>query len=543
MGCGPWGLMVLDRIIERWRAPEPGIPRLEISVVEPSRPGGGVYRGTPEYLLLNTAAGDIDILGGAATGAAGAYTFLEFLHHREYRVSGVRAPESRDYLPRVWLSDYLEWTYDALVDDLPDGVTVTHVPERVLTMDAQPSGVALALSGGAVLRSDFVFITVGVPPARLDLSLAGPGEPVILAGMGLTAIDAIIELTVGRGGRFEASDASGELVYHRSGAEPVIHQFSRNGFFPLCRPTAPLRDLEGWDATLQVPAAEEGARSVELLTAVLPALMTKMAEAECWDAAEPTECAATAASPRLLHDDIERAPTLHESSEAYEASVRDTLAADLMECSLPVLPPRRRGIESMKLLRDEVRRLCDFDRLAPESHVALLRSVLPLFYRYTVGPPASRGQELLALQRSGVLRHTVGPSPRVERGSAGFRVVSTTLRKPAAVAAELYYDAFLPSPGTGELPGFLADAVRRGQACVRLSAGRPVGIAVDSRFHPKGPEGGVTDNVFYLGGLTEGSRHFNFYIPSPGFRARAYTDADRCVDDVMASLLTEARSA
>ncbi|AEE44217.1 FAD/NAD(P)-binding protein [Cellulomonas fimi] len=545
VGCGPWGLVVLDTLLGRWRRTGSSLPPLEVTVVDPAAdPGGGLYAQTPEHLLLNTPAGDVDIFGRPGPRPARARTFLEFVRARGYRVDepdGPRSPGPDDYLPRAWLGDYLGWACTTLTSDLPDRVRVTHARTHVTRLDPGRDGVELTCSDGERRRADFAFVTVGVPAPRPQEVRPGPGETVVVAGMGLTAIDAVVSLTVGRGGRFEPAGEPGRLVYRPSGDEPVIHQFSRSGFFPLGRPAARLDTLAGWDATLPLAAAPEGSRSVDFRATVLPALLAKMAEAELWP--DRTRAVQHAASPAVLSAAVDAPRATFASAQQYGSAVHDALAADVDECAHPTLPARRRGVESLKLLRDDVRRLCDFDRLTPESHAWFLRSVLPLFYRFTVGPPASRGRELLALREAGVLRHDLGPAPAVTAAGAGAVVTSTSLHTPTTVVTDHCVPGHLPAPTVDTLPAFLADGVRSGHVVLRRAGGREVGIAVDSRFHPIGPAGPLTTKVAYLGALTEGSRHFNFYVPSPGVRARAYLDAERCVDVLLDGLLVQAAGA
>ncbi|WP_053710296.1 FAD/NAD(P)-binding protein [Streptomyces sp. NRRL B-3648] len=71
---------------------------------------------------------------------------------------------------------------------------------------------------------------------RLGPDHCGPEKVVGCVGMGLTAIDAILHLTEGRGGRFEPVPGDG-LVYRPSGAEPAgIVAFSGSGLFTFARP-------------------------------------------------------------------------------------------------------------------------------------------------------------------------------------------------------------------------------------------------------------------------------------------------------------------
>ncbi|MER8235560.1 FAD/NAD(P)-binding protein [Streptomyces sp. NPDC094049] len=70
----------------------------------------------------------------------------------------------------------------------------------------------------------------------LPESVSGPDMTVACAGMGLTAIDEILHLTEGRGGRFEPGP-DGRLDYRPSGAEPAgIVAFGPTGVFTYARP-------------------------------------------------------------------------------------------------------------------------------------------------------------------------------------------------------------------------------------------------------------------------------------------------------------------
>ncbi len=70
---------------------------------------------------------------------------------------------------------------------------------------------------------------------RLDEAAVPPGCRVAVMGLGLTAIDAILYLTQGRGGTF--ADDAGRLRYISSGREPAcIIGTSSSGMFTWCRP-------------------------------------------------------------------------------------------------------------------------------------------------------------------------------------------------------------------------------------------------------------------------------------------------------------------
>ncbi|HWT91883.1 MAG TPA: FAD/NAD(P)-binding protein, partial [Solirubrobacteraceae bacterium] len=89
------------------------------------------------------------------------------------------------------------------------------------------------------------FVASAYPLERhLGEDAVGPGDTVSCLGMGLTAIDVLLFLTEGRGGRFERAP-DGELRYVRAGREPrAIVPCSEAGLFTYARPyNAKERDL------------------------------------------------------------------------------------------------------------------------------------------------------------------------------------------------------------------------------------------------------------------------------------------------------------
>ncbi|MCM2427012.1 FAD/NAD(P)-binding protein [Streptomyces sp. RKAG337] len=128
-----------------------------------------------------------------------------------------------------------------------------------------------------------------LPPAA-----TGPGRVVGIAGMGLTAIDAVLHLTEGRGGVF-VPDAEHGLRYRPSGAEPAkLLAFSGAGLFTFARPDnrkeADPALLEHRGVFLTVGAVDrlraavgtpgaggEGAKQLDFERDVLPLVVLEMA--------------------------------------------------------------------------------------------------------------------------------------------------------------------------------------------------------------------------------------------------------------------------
>ena len=172
------------------------------------RPARGVaYATTSEHHLLNVRAASMSMFAGKPRG------FLDFVQRSDPAVNGT------DFLPRRLYGDYLEaevaralkqgqarghhvnlipFAVDALVPET-DGVTVIHgeeshrVDAAVLALGALPPQ-PLGVVGAAALASGRYI----VDPWRL---LAGadqtqpPPRKVVLVGLGLTAVDVVLELS------------------------------------------------------------------------------------------------------------------------------------------------------------------------------------------------------------------------------------------------------------------------------------------------------------------------------------------------------------
>ncbi|MEO5830071.1 MAG: FAD/NAD(P)-binding protein [Rhodanobacter sp.] len=172
------------------------------------RPARGVAYGTPsEHHLLNVRAASMSMFAGKPRG------FLDFVQRSDPAIAGT------DFLPRHRYGDYLEaevaralqqgkarghhvnvipFAVDALVPEA-GGVTVIHgeeshrVDAAVLAIGALPPQ-PLAVVGAAALDSGRYIVDPWHLLASTD-ELQPPPRKVVLIGMGLTAIDVILELS------------------------------------------------------------------------------------------------------------------------------------------------------------------------------------------------------------------------------------------------------------------------------------------------------------------------------------------------------------
>ena len=254
--------------------------RLRIELIDPVGDGAGVHSKTqPDYLLLNTICSQVSMfpdraLGrrhrsadravaarvGAGTGPADRRRRLQRRPGRPaHRAVGLPAPPAAGGVPRLVRRDVL--------GTLPAGVEVRlhrsaaiglrggdaagqHGSEAVAGRPGRgPSASSWHPADGCrrTRPSSPPAIPTTSPAEQPNHRLIGrpypmpdrlskvlPGQTVAIGGFGLTAMDAMSCLTVGRGGRFDAPRR--RLRYLPSGEEPRLLFYSRSGRACRARP-------------------------------------------------------------------------------------------------------------------------------------------------------------------------------------------------------------------------------------------------------------------------------------------------------------------
>lgn len=213
LGCGPRALWALERLAAHAASPGAGLPR-GVDVLGPDLLGAGrVYDpDQPDYLRLNVTSAVVD----AWCGDAGRGPSLD-AWREQYRPGSSADP----FPPRALTGRYLHAQAQAVVSELHRrGIPVRQRHRRVCRLHQRPDGWHLDGQG----PYDRVLLTpghawdwpgalrhswaAGLPPlhpavfpvqdllARPELR---PGATVLVRGAALTAIDALLALTLGRG--------------------------------------------------------------------------------------------------------------------------------------------------------------------------------------------------------------------------------------------------------------------------------------------------------------------------------------------------------
>ncbi|WSP44185.1 FAD/NAD(P)-binding protein (plasmid) [Streptomyces sp. NBC_01244] len=284
-------------------------------------------------------------------------------------------------------------------------------------------------------------------PADVDLSAIAPGETVLLRGLGLNFFDYMALFTHARGGLFER--VGGRLVYRPSGREPRLYAGSRRGvpyqargenekgahgrYHPRLLTTdfvAALRARVRGGEPIRFGTELWPLISKEVRTVYYEALLARRAEpaavaafAEAFlrageDGAEDAVLTAAgfADDERWDWDTVARpyGEQVFRDLASFRGWLRGYLDEDVRRAREGnVSGPFKAALDLLRDLRNELRLAIDHGGLDADSHRDELdRWYTPLNAFLSIGPPASRIEEMAALIDAGILDVT-GPGLRV----------------------------------------------------------------------------------------------------------------------------------
>ncbi|MCX4745629.1 FAD/NAD(P)-binding protein [Kitasatospora sp. NBC_01287] len=503
-----------------------------------------------------------------------------------------------DYPTRALYGRYLRWAFERVCGTAPAGVTVRTHASRAVALDDAGERQTLRLADGTVLPGLAAVVlaqghTAGLPgsaereltafarahglvhltpanPADLDLSVIAPGETVLLRGLGLNFFDHLALLTQGRGGRFE--DVDGKLVYRPSGREPHLVAGSRRGvpyhsrganekgahgrYHPrllTVEHVAMLRERgeAGEPVDFRAEIWPLVAREVEgVYYAALLSQAGRGAEAgelaERYLAAEgEAELAAVLdafAVPQGARWDWQWLARPYQGVDFtgpadYRAWLLDHLRRDLVSASQGnVSGPVKAALDVLRDLRNEIRLAVDHAGLHGASYRADLTGwYTPLNAFLSIGPPASRIGEMIALIEAGVL-DVLGPGLRItaDEESGRFLAASATVAG-APVPARVLIEARLPEPDLGRTADpLLAHLLATGQVTryliPELDGGpgyRTGAVAVTPRpYHVIDAQGRAHPRRFAYGVPTEAVHWATAAGIRPGVNSVILNDSD-----------------
>ncbi|MEZ0069967.1 hypothetical protein ABIA32_006015 [Streptacidiphilus sp. MAP12-20] len=317
-------------------------------------------------------------------------------------------------------------------------------------------------------------------PADVDLDVLTPGTPVLLRGLGLNFFDHMAQLTAGRGGSF--ARVGGRLVYRPSGREPLIYAGSRRGIPYQARGEnqkgphgrhEPLLLTAGRIAELRLARGRLG---LDFKADLWP-LIAREAETVYYRTLL-TSRGYTDQARQFQADYLQAGPDRQQTDavlEAYGIGEKDRWDWDLLahpyrdrEFAGPrdfadwlldhlrqdveearngnVDSPLKAALDVLRDLRNEVRLAVDHGGLDGDSYREDLDGwYTPLNAHLSIGPPARRVEEMIALIEADVLR-VIGPGLRVHVDAdvdAGAEAAGYTVSSPLVPGSQVHVDALV----------------------------------------------------------------------------------------------------
>ncbi|OYN89526.1 FAD/NAD(P)-binding protein [Parenemella sanctibonifatiensis] len=518
VGAGPSAAGVLERLAEN-QAVLDARP-LVVHLIDPYPPGSGhIWRDQQSGLLkLNSMAGDVTMFtdetatvdGPVAPGpdlaewAAGvrngdiAVDLGDELAAEAARLGPATFPTRRLH------QRYLAWCLNRSIERLAPGSQVRWHTDEVARVEEGPGGAQIVvLRSGVELTTDLVIYSFGhlgsrpqgdavrlaefarasgatyFPPAftaDVNHDQIRPGEEVLVRGMGLAAIDLMVLLAVGRGGRFVRD---GGLRYLPSGREPKLLIGSRRGVPYRSKIAQELRGqlYQPRYFTLAVAREIEARGSIDFRRDLWPVLRQEMLhayylelftgsparvrlgweeflarfdEADLESAAYADLIAEAVPDPadRLDLTQLDRPLAGVECADSaqLQAWMRDHLRTDLERRT------DARFSENSALFLGMLRSFMALAELSaspawqPESYRREFRGRWFKFFSYIAsGPPGERVEELIALSEAGVVEF-LGADLQVATDAETGEFVATTTTLPGERRARTLIDAWLPDP-------------------------------------------------------------------------------------------------
>jgi FAD-NAD(P)-binding protein len=605
---------VLERIVAYSRKYEASV---RVHLVDPCSRGPEQYdTGQPDYLLLNIVCGQVSMFPDVASvGDCPPTTgpsLYEWVSERGLLIGDDRMTvgahgrpiESDDFLPRRLLGEYLVWFQELLIDQAPTCLEVVEHQAIATDLTTVDGGLVVRLSDETSIEADYLFLTVGqihepaseptatqaphVTARRIahpyplpdQLESIGTGETIAIAGLGLSAVDAILSLTIGRGGQMERRD--GVDCYVPSGREPRIVAFSRSGLPYRSRPSlgAPLtyKPIVFTPESIDALRADR-APKLDFDRDVLPLLFTelrvaywraKVGQDRGWNAAETllNEFRDAFVEGRLEsyltsreYNDASFDPqreyfgalppgraglNVLRDTDSYQNWFRRWLDDDLRQARLGVSrSPLKAALEGCREFRDVIRYAVDFGGLTDESADRFFSLHAETINRIVVGPQKERTADILALIRVGLLGVSLGPNPRVkwDHSRRQWTLSSSSLDVQHDEFADWLYLGITNRLQTLSDDSCIVGAMARQGYLRRFRPSSSVihAVDVDRSFHPISIDGVANDRIWVLGLLCDGVTFYNGYITSPGKFIRSQYDADRAVAQIFFLIDAERR--
>lgn len=256
IGAGPRGILLTSQLFNQYKYHSDQKSPLSITLFDPYGIGGRVWRtDQSDELIMNSSADQITLFTDASVTMSSKVYDGPSLFEWAKSVEANRYLDSNGYAPRVLFGAYIKWFYEDLIKQQPTEVSTSLMKSQVMDLTYDTDHHPVIKTNDGTFTFDKVIMSLGqqdnylsdeeqklasyaqqnaltyiapTHPGDADLSDIPAGEPAIIRGLGLSFIDYISELTLGRGGHYMQNE-DGSLFYQPSGREPRIIAGSGRG--------------------------------------------------------------------------------------------------------------------------------------------------------------------------------------------------------------------------------------------------------------------------------------------------------------------------
>jgi len=466
IGCGPRGLSALESLYTQ--ASKEGVSIKCIIFEKTHQFGSGpVYNtGQPDSNWLNVAERAVDIWprGESVFDSFSIPSFPTFQEWMNYDEANVDGSETDWFPPRSKMGEYLRERYDSIAEVLQKEGLLQSVHGEVISAVPDNHSVSIGILGGEGFTVDEAVLTIGHQPVNLDDQLSKwqtrtvhmdtsvlftdpypiqrllesgniGNTKVAVRGFGLAMIDLARAFTVELGGRFQILDSRSRIMeYIPSGKEPKsIVPFSLDGLpmapKPLNRvidaPFVPSdKELEQYtDKILTSIESDVPLNSPKFLTKAITPLVVKKYTSSDLEALEHHN------GNDELQSVVER--WLNDGNYSHELILPlEMEPTKMMERFVEMATGM--GKVSLDYCIGHVWRHCQprmykllsFAPLADEL-IADIVALDERLKRYSYGPPVDSLQQVLALERAGIIDLEWVNNPDIELNESGWTLSSS----------------------------------------------------------------------------------------------------------------------
>jgi len=576
IGVGIRGSIAFERVISALRN-HPNCT-INIHLIEPLELGAGsVYRTTqPDHFLMNTICSELTVftddtclIQGSINKGPNLYEWIKLLGG---------SLGSNDYPPRNIFGKYLNWHVLNNISKSPPNVKIYHHKTQAIDVSSYGQEKRIHLANNRHITADHILITIGDSSLRNNLVETNAGSftidqlqsedyhaysaypadcyqnnlsshnRVLILGMGLSMIDVVIALTVGKGGGFTRH--SGNLLpsYKSSGREPNLTAFSRSGI-PLAARAINQKDrneryyakyiTKSWVDSLIV---NQGFVDFEKDLFPLIIKECKAAFAESVNkGGKPSTKRFDEFSWQSISNPLGQIRGKKIDQDKYIIKLFDFLKEDLLEASKGnVFSPFKAACDSLRDIRDPIRYAVEYGQLSKKSLAFFFNSFSSIHNRIAVGPPFTRSSELLKLYMDKFVDLSFGPYPEIslDEKNKSFVLTSTIYNKNKSMSFDTLIDGRVPKKKSMLIENLIIRGLARTKKifdenqnlmaspldCTRS------GFLVNT-------SGQVDESLSLLGQPAEGILWYTFVAARPNVNSRALSDADVWAQNILQKII------